>query len=265
MTETAAVTVSRLSVTPVKSMALCHPQTVRIEPYGVPQNRLFFVADPNGELINAPKATGLLAVRPDYDPEGERLRLTFPGGRVVAGEATALGRAMTTSFFGRPVEAHVVEGPWGEALSAHVDRPLVLARCDRPGEGNDAVPVSIVSTASLDELSAASGTAHGLDSRRFRMLVEVTGCRPRQEDDWCGRHVRLGEVTVAVVEPTVRCVVVALNPETGARDVDALRTIRDLRGAERGRPICFGVYAEVVTPGWLRLGDTVQLLEASPE
>lgn len=264
MNDAATLTVLRLSVTPVKSMALCHPTAVRVDLSGVPGNRLFFVADPDGTLINAPKAGGLLAVCPDYDPEAERLTLTFPDGHVVAGDAAARGRSMITSFFGRPVEAHVVEGPWAEVLSARVGRPVVLVRCDRPGEGNDDASVSIVSTASLDEVSAASGVEQGLDFRRFRMLVEVTGCQPREEDRWCGRYVRLGDVTVAVAEPTVRCVVTTLNPETGTRDFDTLRTIRDVRQADFGRRNCLGVYAEVVAPGWLRTGDTVELLDADP-
>jgi uncharacterized protein YcbX len=96
------------------------------------------------------------------------------------------------------------------------------------------------------------------------MLVEVGGCRPRQEDHWCGRRVRLGDVTVAVVEQTVRCVVTTLNPRTGTRDFETLRSLRDLRRTGPGNPSCLGVYAEVVTPGWLRTGDPVELLGSGP-
>ncbi|HEX4863258.1 MAG TPA: MOSC domain-containing protein, partial [Acidimicrobiales bacterium] len=214
-------------------------------------------------LINASKAGALLTVRPDYDPEEERLTLAFPGGRVVTGEAATRGRAIVTSFFGRPVAAHVVEGPWAAALSEHLGRSVVLARCDQPGSGYDDSSVSIVSTASLDELFAAA-MEQRLDFRRFRTLVEVAGCRPREEDLWCGRHVRLGAVTVAVRAQIVRCVVTTLNPETGARDFETLRSIRQLRRADPFHTNCLGVYAEVVTPGWLRTGDPVEVLEPVP-
>jgi hypothetical protein len=51
-------------------------------------------------------------------------------------------------------------------------------------------------------------------------------------------------------------------PDTGVRDRDTLREIDGLHGRIAGE-ICFGVYAEVVRPGVVRIGDpVVELREA---
>ena len=65
----------------------------------------------------------LQTIRSTYDPDGEHLVLTFPDGGVAEGDATAFTDGLITDFYGRPVRAHVVPGPWTEALSAFVGTP----------------------------------------------------------------------------------------------------------------------------------------------
>ena len=48
------------------------------------------------------------------------------------------------------------------------------------------------------------------------------------------------------------------NPETGVKDFDTLKEIKSYRGLREGKSIDFGVYADVVTPGTIRVGDPVE-------
>ena len=108
-----------------------------------------------------------------------------------------------TSFFGRPVEGRLVEGPWTDALTAYVGRPLRLARTEREGDGVDRgrlAGATLVSTASLDALRVAAAQDQAVDGRRFRMTIGIDGVEPHAEDAWIGRRVRLGRATVAVRE-----------------------------------------------------------------
>jgi uncharacterized protein len=253
-------TVAHLSVAPVKSMRLLHVDEVRLERFGVPENRRFFVADPDGRLVTAAKCGVLLAVVPRYDPGTESLALEFPDGSRAEADATKVGEPIESSFYGRPVAAHVLEGPWSAALSEYAGRPLSLARVDRPGDGNDEAPVSIASTASAEELARRSGRPEALDARRFRMLVEVFGCRPHEEDTWNGSRVRIGEAVVRVVSPVARCVITTKDPSTGRKDFDTLKAIPAYRGKEQGQRVLFGVYAKVVEPGAIHVGDPVDPL-----
>lgn len=258
-------TVARLNVAPVKGLALVHPDRIRLEGTGVAENRRFCVLDGDGEPFTASEDGALLRVGAEYDPATERLTLTFPDGTAVAGDAAALGEAVETPVYHGPVPAHVLEGPWAAALSAYAGRDLRLARFDRSGDGNDEFPVSLLSTASVDELTRRAGREERVDSRRFRMLVEVDGCaRPHEEDGWIGGRVRIGEATVEVAQQDPRCRVITLSPETGAKDLDTLKVIAGYRGVRGGDGIDFGVYANVLAPGTIAVGDPVEPLGDGP-
>ena len=202
----------------------------------------------------------LLAVRAELD-DG-RLLLRFPEGDDVAGDVQ-LGERIVTSFFGRPVEGRLVDGPWSDALSAYVGRPFRLARTEREGDGVDRgrmAGATLVSTGSLDALKVAAGESRPVDGRRFRMTIGIEGIEPHAEDDWIGGRVRLGGATVAVREHVGRCAVTTLDPDRGVRDLDTLGAISAYRGDVPTRePIPFGVWCEVVAPGRVAVGDPVEL------
>jgi uncharacterized protein YcbX len=84
------------------------------------------------------------------------------------------------------------------------------------------------------------------------------------ENGWLGRELRIGaEVIVRIVARTPRCAVPTLEHGTLARDTGALRVPAALN---RVAPMdgmsvqpCAGVYAQVLRPGRLSLGDCVRL------
>ena len=251
-------TLSRINVSPVKGMALHHPGEVELGPAGISENRRFYLVDEWDELFSAPAHGPLVRIRPDHDPGACRLRLTFPDGVEVSGGTDALGEAVVTDFYGRPVPAHEVLGPFSEAISAYVGKPVRLLRCDRDGDGVDVNPLTLVSEASVEDLTSRGKRTEPLDSRRFRINLELAGCQPYDEDSWDGTPVRIGEATVRVDGQIPRCVLTTMSPETGLKDWDTLTHIAKYRpriGGRGGLP--FGVYAQVETPGRVRLGDTV--------
>jgi uncharacterized protein YcbX len=69
----------------------------------------------------------------------------------------------------------------------------------------------------------------------------------------------VGEATLLVGDPTPRCAVPSASPDTGCRDRDVLRELLETRGSNDGES-CLGVYAEVVEPGIVRVGDEVEVL-----
>jgi uncharacterized protein YcbX len=251
-------TLARINVSPVKGMALHHPDEVELGPEGIPENRRFYLVDDSGALFSGPTHGPLVRIRPDHDPAARQLRLTFPEGLEVSGETDALGAAVVTDFYGRPVSAHEVLGPFAEAVSTYVGKPLRLLRCDRDGDGVDVNPLTLVSQASVEDLVARGKRTEPLDSRRFRINLELAGCEPYDEDSWDGQRVRIGEATVRIDGQIPRCVLTTMSPETGLKDWDTLTQIARYRpriGGRGGLP--FGVYAQVDTPGRVRLGDAV--------
>ncbi|HEU4356462.1 MAG TPA: MOSC domain-containing protein [Actinomycetota bacterium] len=251
-------TVARFNLTPVKSTALHHPPRIRIERWGAVGDRGFFVVDRDGGLFGGSKLGPLVRIRAEHDPRSETLRMDFPDGVRLEGPAVADGEVLEVNFWGRPVAARILDGPWAEHLSRYARRDLRLARVRRPGQGIDVLPVTLVSLASVDEL-ARQGDADGpLDPGRFRMTVELDGMAPHEEDTWAGRRVRLGEATLLVGEPVPRCVVTTQDPATGERDFPTLSVIKRYRGASDGE-LPFGMYASVLEPGEVRVGDHADL------
>jgi len=253
--------VARIGVTPVKSLALAHPDEVSLGPAGVPGDRSFYVVDDEGKMFSARQFGPMQTIVPSFDDSADTLTLTFPDGTVVAGGAGVLADPLVTDFYGRPVRAHVVAGPWNDALSAFIGSAVRLARCDQPGDGTDVYRVTLMSRASVAELASHGGVEGDLDSRRFRMTFELEGCAPHEEDTWAARRVRFGEALLRVYGQVPRCVLTTQSPSTGLKDFDTLKAIvsyRPLMVDQRGIP--FGMYAEVEHPGRVRVGDDVEVL-----
>ena len=252
--------VLRINVTPVKSMALSHPDQVDLGEVGVAEDRLFFLVDDEGRKFAADRFGPLQTIRPIYDPDLEHLTLAFPDGSVAEGDAAVFGEGLIVDFSRRPVRAHVVPGPWTEVLSGFAGTPLRLARCDQPGEGIDVYHLTLVSNASVAELAGQGKHPGELDAARFRMTFELDGCAPHEEDTWAGRRLHVGKALLRIQGQVPRCVVTTQSPETGLKDFETLKTVvsyRPLMSDQKGIP--FGMYAEVERPGRVRVGDPVAL------
>ncbi len=251
--------VARLNVAPVKSLGLEHRDEILLERTGVAEDRRFYLVDATSRLVDRLLVGPLVTVSAWTDRDASRLRLTFPDGRVVEDDVR-LGEPIQTPIYGRTAIGHVVDGPWAAALEPIAGRPLRLVRTDDPGGTRSHDAATLVGDGSLDRLAQHIGVP-GVDARRFRMLVELSGAEPHEEDSWCGRRIALGEAILAVTGPVARCAITTQDPDTGRRDLDTLRTIIAYRGLRDGKDADFGVKAEVERPGRIRIGDEVQLLD----
>jgi uncharacterized protein YcbX len=254
--------VSRIAIAPVKGLALQLPDAVELGSYGVAENRRLHLIDAAGRLVNDKNSLRLMLVSCRLELEAGSLAVCFPEGHEVTGELV-LGEPNTTIFFGRPVEGHVLVGPWAAALSEWVGFDLRFVMSEQLGAGSDrglAAAVSIISGASIADVGRAGGDER-IDGRRFRMLFEVGGVAPYEEESWIGRDVRIGSAIVRPNGNVGRCVVTTCHPDTALRDFDTLKVLaRHRAGVETSEPLPLGVVAEVVSPGRVRLGDPLQLV-----
>lgn len=118
--------------------------------------------------------------------------------------------------------------------------------------------------------SRADGPVERWDDR-FRMLFELDGLEPYEEDTWVDRSVEIGEAIVQVIGPVPRCVVTTHDPASGVRSFDTLGALRSARGERAqalstptehlpdGGKLLLGVYAVVERPGTVRQGSTVSV------
>src|SRR5438046_3885158 len=128
--------VAWIHVAPIKALAIQGLEQVELGLLGVENDRRFCIVDPDGRMLNAKRVQRFVAVRPRFDETLRHLVLEMPDGRKVKG-TTDLGAATMVTIYGRSVPAHIVEGPWAEALLDLAERPVRLVRFDEPGEGVD--------------------------------------------------------------------------------------------------------------------------------
>jgi uncharacterized protein len=144
-----------------------------------------------------------------------------------------------------------------EAFSREPDEPVpdlsklppeLIEFTSPPGTYFDAYPIHVLTTASLEMMKRLNPAATW-DVRRFRpnFLIETN----LVESDWSGQRLRIGEVELQCEIPTVRCGMTMQAQAELQKDPSILRSI--VRDADQN----LGIYANVVTPGEIRVGDVV--------
>ncbi len=119
----------------------------------------------------------------------------------------------------------------------------------------DGFPVLVATQASLHELNRRIG-AEPLSMARFRPNVVVEGlCWPHDEDTWA--QVRMGDAVFYGVKPCVRCVLTTLDPLTGERGKEPLKTLATYR--QHDHKLLFG---ENLMPDRTSLGQIIRVGDA---
>jgi uncharacterized protein YcbX len=250
--------VVRISIAPVKALGLVHPQEVELGLTGVDGDRRFWLVSADGRLVNGKAYPRLMRVRPEWDETSRRLVLRFPEGALAEGIVEP-GDPVEAVMYGEPHPSRSVAGPWQEALSEFVGAPLTLlwSESGAADRGSDAGWMSLVSQASLARLGKEAGVHAPVDGRRFRMLFEIAGVGPHEEDGWIGERVRIGDAVVSPVGDVGRCAVTKCDPDTGVSDLDTLGALANYRREGRTEPLPLGVYGDVLVPGRVSVGDPV--------
>jgi hypothetical protein len=247
------VTVSQLSIAPVKGMRLQRTGEVQLGHHGITGDREFLVIGDDGKLLQTTRTPALLQVEPIWNRVQNVLTLAFPDGDVVHDTPQPGAHATTQMYDGREIPGWIIPGPLSAGLSGYLGRAVHLFKRAPEHIGNDDQPVTLMSEASLQALAPEfNGTAP--DSRRFRMTITITGTDAWAEHGWRGQEVTIGKVIVGVIAPVPRCVVTTRNPESGATDARILHALARLRGKD---DITFGVWCEILRPGRIHVGDVV--------
>jgi len=244
--------VSGLATTAVKSTRLGAVQRVELDELGARGNRAFCVIDERGRMVNAKRVRALQTVRSIQDYG--RLVLSFADGSRAEGPIE-YGETVPIKFFSHACDARLLVGPWAQALSDQLGAQLQIVEpevgVDRGREGG----VSLIGRASVTQLARVADEA-SVDVRRFRMLIEVDGLKPHEEDSWVGHAVRIGPALVAMRGNVGRCLITGLDPETGVPTLPTLDLLASYRvDVASTEPLPFGIYGEVLETGPVAVGD----------
>jgi len=181
----------------------------------------------------------LAALKTHFDDDTHRLTIRRDGAILAQGDLdTAEGRAAIEQFFTANF-ADELKGP-----------PKVLS-CE--GHSFSDVARKVVSIINLASVAAVEGfvdwSVHPL---RFRANMYVTGWPAWHEFELMDQTLSIGDVRLKVVKRIKRCAAVNVDPDTALRDLEIPNTLQ----RRLGHADC-GIYAEVIAPGTLRVGDDV--------
>jgi MOSC domain-containing protein len=250
-------TVSWISTTPVKALALAQLTEVELLERGPRGDRCFFLVDTSNRLVNNKGTRGpLQLIHATYEEAAARLTLRFPDGTTVDGDTVA-GDELTTNFHRRPRAARRVAGPWDEALSETVGESLRLVAADVGADRGRGGAATLLGEGSLGAIAGVLAVDR-VDCRRFRMNFGIDGIEAHEEDGWIGRRIQVGEAVVVPQGNVGRCAITTQNPDTGQVDLDTLQALAAYRGeVETTEPLPLGIHAAVAQPGRVRLGDAI--------
>lgn len=263
----------RISTTVVKGTFLDHPESLEVGPHGHARDRLFYFVDARGVMLSSKRYGPLVQIHSEYDDAAEILTMRYPSGDVVAAKIVLTDERVDTNFWGRPVPSTVVDGPFAAAASEYIGKPVRMVRADVPGSATDLHPVTVVATATLDHFAKCfdAPAEHWRD--RFRMLFELDGLEPFEEEAWTGRTLQVGQLAITIEGPVPRCLVTRQNPRTGMKDFDTLKSLRVFRTQPMGTRLdpgpdsevyggfLLGMYATVTRPATVHVGDQVLVAE----
>lgn len=219
---------------PVKSMAGESLEVVEVDERGLVGDRAWAVYDVDGRLASGKSTRRFRRMDPVFGVAartvGDAVELVLPGGRTaVAGESAA--DLALSDHFGEEVE-----------LGPEADVPH-----------QDAGQVSVVGTATLRELAALSGLAEPVDPRHLRTNLVVETDEPFVEESWLGKELAVGGVRLRPLERIERCRMVDIE-QVGVPAIEGL-----LKAVGAHRDLCAGIYADVLGPGRLAVGDRFEV------
>ncbi len=290
MTNTVAdMHVSQLWRYPVKSMIGGSVDTVDLDQLGVVGDRTWATRDLERGGIRGAKKIGSLMRLCARDIDDGHVEITLPDGSTVRTTDPDVDERVSAALDQRvrlerlaPADDldHYRRGgadsddPMAELRSIFGrddDEPLpdfsvfppIIAEFESPpGTYYDVFPLMVMTEAALGALAGALPDSN-VDVRRFRPSFVVDtgdggGDAPtpgHPEFDWIGRRATVGTATIEFGAPCPRCVMVT-------REIDASipadRSV--LRHIVRDLDQNLGVYATVVLPGTVRVGDQLTFI-----
>ena len=174
---------------------------------------------------------GLLNLQARY--KDDQLHIIFPDGMTIRGKDPSIHAALS-DFLGQEVTLTA------EQSISHFD----------------AGAIHLLTTASLNWLRKKLPQSI-IDEHRFRPNIVIeSNDSTSNERDWIGSRIQIGGTILQIEEATERCVMTTLAQQNLPKDPDIMREIASELEAQ------FGLYAKIIEPGSISIGDTVKLLDA---
>ena len=256
---------------PVKSMMGEELNACDITKKGLYGDRAYGVVDQEtGKLANAKnpkKWPEMFRYHSTYihpvtlSKEVPPVRITLPNGEQIRSDDERVNERLSDSFnrnvsLQSPSSAAVkFEGYVPSEIEELEDRGSVFSRTSPSNTFFDIAHVHLISTNTLNTLRKLIPESR-IEARRFRpnIIVDVPGEEGFVEESWIGKTLSIGEhLQLKILQPTKRCVMTTLAQGDLPNDINVLKTLVKENNGH------FGVYAEVVQTGHIKIDDDITI------
>ncbi|HVE93716.1 MAG TPA: MOSC domain-containing protein [Acidimicrobiales bacterium] len=252
-------TVVELWQYPVKSAQGHRVDSLAARPLGFDGDRVVgFVNTETGKLLSAKRHKQLLSA------VGHSDRVELDDGTTIS-FAEADAPARLSAWLGVPVA--IARAGTGDQVTYEMNfGPLDSGTptIDIPAPRStllDLAAAHIVSTATLAH-AEAEAPQFDWNVRRFRpnIVIDTGSTQPFAEDTWCGKQIKVGDVTLGAMMTTIRCAM-PMRAQVGGDDGEPLESQPEMFNALVAlHDNYLGIYLTVDEPGAIRVGDTAQLV-----
>lgn len=254
---------------PLKSAAGVRCREVELDRFGVRDDRRWMIIDPAGSPVTQREAPRLALLRARSAPEGLHLEWGNGEARATVEQPGQAVPRVPVTIWGDSLYLPVADDAANAWLAARLGLEVRLAwmpddaerpvnpRYAKPDDRTsltDGYPLHIIGSGSMADLNDRLEQPVGVE--RFRPNIYVEGPPAFDEDSWA--KVRIGGAVLRVVKPCPRCAITTVDPETGSRGREPLRTLSTYRKRKGG--VMFGQNALHEGTGTLRVGDSVEVL-----
>jgi uncharacterized protein len=118
---------------------------------------------------------------------------------------------------------------------------------------SDGFPVLIIGEESLNYLNQQ--VAETIEMERFRPNLVFSGGFPHDEDHW--QRFDIGAVRLYGAKPCARCVLTTIDPATGKKGTEPLKTLATYR--RRNNKIMFGQNVLIVSQGLIKVNSPITI------
>ena len=140
-------------------------------------------------------------------------------------------------------------------FSTYLGQPVSLVKASDEGKSfADGNPLLVIGEQSMADLNERIGD--DLSILRFRPNIVFEGGNPYDEDDW--KTITTGGVPMKVIKACLRCILTTVDPKTGVRGKEPLKTLNTYRKA--GNNVSFGMYFQPLGAGVMRVGDEITVI-----
>ncbi|MCF2442614.1 MOSC domain-containing protein [Dyadobacter sp. CY345] len=262
---------SEIWIYPVKSLAGIRLSEAQVQEKGLQHDRRWMITDPFGRFITQREFPKMAML--EVSVEENSLLISnklIPDNRISVPFEPVSAIPIAVTVWDDTVDAVTVSDDVDKWLSEQLELDVRLVMMPEKTERKadpkyaknnenvsfaDGFPFLLISQASLDDLN--SRLEEPIVMQRFRPNFVVTGTSAFAEDYW--KSFQIGDLSFDIVKPCARCVLTTIDPETGVKGKEPLKTLATYRRVNN--KILFGQNLVTKNHGLVKQGDEILLTE----